>query len=91
MKKVGSKVRIQLLSYLDVREIYELANFDEMSDELKDRLTNGKKILDNLRQYRFSPRTKKEMLDSYKFIMDSDKIEEEKKDELYSEDNIFVD
>ena len=91
MKKVGSKVRIQLLSYLDVREIYELANFDEMSDELKDRLTTGKKILDNLRQYRFSPRTKKEMLDSYKFIMDSDKIEEEKKDELYSEDNIFVD
>lgn len=91
MKKVGSKVRIQLLSYLDVREIYELANFDEMSDELKDRLTNGKKILDNLRQYRFSPRTKKEMLDSYKFIMDSNKIEEEKKDELYSEENIFVD
>ena len=91
MKKVGSKVRIQLLSYLDVREIYELANFDEMSDELKDRLTNGKKILDNLRQYRFSPKTKKEMLDSYKFIMDSNKVEEEKKDELYSEENIFVD
>ena len=90
MKKVGSKVRIQLLSYLDVREIYELANFDEMSDELKDRLTNGKKILDNLRQYRFSPKTKKEMLDSYKFIMDSN-VEEEKKDELYSEENIFVD
>ena len=90
MKKVGSKVRIQLLSYLDVREIYELANFDEMSDELKDRLTNGKKILDNLRQYRFSPRTKKEMLDSYKFIMDSNVVEE-KKDELYSEENIFVD
>ena len=91
MKKVGSKVRIQLLSYLDVREIYELANFDEMSDELKDRLTNGKKILDNLRQYRFSPKTKKEMLGSYKFIMDSNKVEEEKKDELYSEENIFVD
>ena len=91
MKKVGSKVRIQLLSYLDVREIYELANFDEMSDELKDRLTNGKKILDNLRQYRFSPKTKKEMLDSYKFIMDSNKVEEEKKDVLYSEENIFVD
>lgn len=91
MKKVGSKVRIQLLSYLDVREIYELANFDEMSDELKDRLTTGKKILDNLRQYRFSPKTKKEMLDSYKFIMDSNKVEEEKKDELYSEENIFVD
>ena len=90
MKKVGSKVRIQLLSYLDVREIYELANFDEMSDELKDRLTNGKKILDNLRQYKFSPRTKDEMLDSYKFIMDTG-VEEKKNDELFSEENIFVD
>ena len=90
MKKVGSKVRIQLLSYLDVREIYELANFDEMSDELKDRLTNGKKILDNLRQYRFSPKSKDEMLDSYKFIMDTG-VEEKKNDELFSEENIFVD
>lgn len=90
MKKVGSKVRIQLLSYLDVREIYELANFDEMSDELKERLTEGKKILDNLRQYRFSPKTKKEMLDSYRFIIDT-KVVEENKDELFSEENIFVD
>lgn len=90
MKKVGSKVRIQLLSYLDVREIYELANFDEMSDELKDRLTTGKKILDNLRQYRFSPKSKDEMLNSYKFIMDTS-VEEKKNDELFSEENIFVD
>ena len=36
-------------------------------------------------------KTKKEMLDSYKFIMDSNVVEEEKKDELYSEENIFVD
>ena len=35
MKKVGSKVRIELLSYLDVRQIYELANIDEMSEELQ--------------------------------------------------------
>lgn len=96
MKKVGSKVRIQLLSYLDVREIYELANFDEMSDELKDRLTEGKKILDNLRQYKYSPRTKEEMLNSYKFVMDTslDKVEESvkdnKKEELFNEDEIFV-
>lgn len=96
MKKVGSKVRIQLLSYLDVREIYELANFDEMSDELKDRLTEGKKILDNLKQYKYSPRTKEEMLNSYKFVMDTslDKVEESvkdnKKEELFNEDEIFV-
>lgn len=73
MKKVGSKVRIELLSYLDVRQIYELANIDEMSDDLQRRLREGKMILDNLRQYKFSPKSKKEMIDSYKFLMDKDK------------------
>ena len=71
MKKVGSKVRINLLSYLDVREIYELANIDEMSVELQNRLKEGQRILDNLRQYKFSPKTKQEMLDSYKFLMEN--------------------
>ena len=73
MKKVGSKVRIELLSYLDVRQIYELANIDEMSEDLQRRLREGKMILDNLRQYKFSPKTKKEMIDSYKFLMNNDK------------------
>ena len=68
MKKVGSKVRIELLSYLDVRQIYELANIDEMSEDLQRRLREGKVILDNLKQYKFSPKTKKEMMDSYKFL-----------------------
>jgi len=73
MKKVGSKVRIDLLSYLDVRQIYELANIDEMSPELQKRLREGKVILDNLKQYKFSPKSKKEMVDSYKFLMEENK------------------
>ena len=73
MKRVGSKVRIELLSYLDVRQRYELANIDEMSEDLQRRLREGKMILDNLRQYKFSPKTKKEMIDSYKFLMNKDK------------------
>ena len=73
MKRVGSKVRIELLSYLDVRQIYELANIDEMSEDLQRRLKEGKKILDNLKQYRFSPKTKQEMIDSYKFLMERNK------------------
>ena len=72
MKRVGSKVRINLLSYLDVREIYELANIDEMSVELQNRLKEGQRILNNLRQYKFSPKTKQEMLDSYKFISEKE-------------------
>ena len=70
MKKVGSKVRIELLSYLDVRQIYELANIDEMSEELQKRLKDGKIMIDKLKQYKFSPKTKKEMIDSFSFIMD---------------------
>lgn len=68
MKKVGSKVRIDLLSYLDVRQIYELANIDEMSEDLQKRLRNGKKMLDALGQYKFSPKSKKEMIESFNFL-----------------------
>lgn len=71
MKSVGSKVRIDLLSYLDVRQIYELANVDEMSEELQKRLRDGKRILDNLRQYKFSPKSKEEMIESYKFLIEN--------------------
>ena len=43
-----------------------------MSEDLQRRLRDGKKILENLKQYKFSPKTKKEMMDSYKFITDRD-------------------
>ena len=68
MKKVGSKVRIDLLSYLDVRQIYELANIDEMSEDLQRRLRLGKQMLECLKQYKFSPKTKREMIDSFSFL-----------------------
>ena len=68
MKKVGSKVRIDLLSYLDVRQIYELANIDEMSEDLQKRLRLGKQMLERLKQYKFSPKTKREMIDSFSFL-----------------------
>lgn len=68
MKKVGSDVRSRLLSYLDVRSVYELANTDEMSEELQERLRNGKQILDTLKQYKYSPKTKEEMISAYSFL-----------------------
>ena len=73
MKKVGSKVRIELLSYLDVRQIYELANMDEMSIELQERLRTGKKMVDTLVQYKFSPKTKEEMINSFNFLDNKEK------------------
>ena len=68
MKKTGSLVRNKLLEYLEVRDIYELANIDEMSEELQNRLKEGKVILDKVGQYKFSPKSKEEMLDLYKFL-----------------------
>ena len=73
MKKVGSKVRIDLLSYLDVRQIYELANIDEMSEDLQRRLREGKIMIEKLKQYKFSPKTKKEMIDSFEFLENKNK------------------
>ena len=73
MKKVGSKVRIELLSYLDVRQIYELANIDEMGEDLQKRLRDGKQMVDKLKQYKFSPRTKQEMISSFDFMMNENK------------------
>lgn len=55
MKKLGSKIKQLLLSYLETRDIYELANTDEMSKELQTKLFEGKKILDNLNQPKYSP------------------------------------
>ena len=73
MKKVGSKVRIDLLSYLDVRQIYELANIDEMSEDLQRRLREGKIMIDKLKQYKFSPKTKREMIDSFANLANENK------------------
>lgn len=69
MKKVGAKLRRELLSYLEVRGVYELANLDEMSAELQKKMTDGKTILDKLRQYKFSPRSKQEMINDFSFLL----------------------
>ncbi len=68
MKRVGSKVRNKLLEYLEVRDIYELANIDEMGEELQKRMKEGKVILEKLKQYKFSPKSKEEMIELYKFL-----------------------
>ena len=94
MKRVGSKVRIELLSYLDVRQIYELANIDEMSEDLQRRLRDGKRILDGLKQYKFSPKSKDEMMKTYEFLTgrDEKKVEDtSNKEETKVNDELFQD
>ena len=70
MKKVGSKLRRELLSYLEVRSVYELANIDEMSKELQKKMKDGKVILNKLKQYKFSPKSKEEMKNDFTFLFE---------------------
>ena len=67
----GAKVRQKLLSYLETREIYELANVDEMSQELQDKIFEGKKILNNLIQYKYSPLSKEQIFERFRFLEDN--------------------
>lgn len=69
IKKVGAIVRRELLSYLETREIYELANIDEMGVELQRKLKLGQELLSNFGQYKFSPRTPEEMIRTFQGII----------------------
>lgn len=70
MRKMGATVRRELLSYLESCEIYELANMDEMSPELRKRMENGKKLRNHLKQYKFSPLSQQEMLGLFDGLLD---------------------
>ncbi len=61
IKKIGAVVRRELLSYLETCDVYELANMDEMSLELRKKILNGKEIKNKLNQYKFSPHSLEEM------------------------------
>ena len=87
MKKVGTKLRRELLSYLEVRSVYELANLDEMSAELQKKMKDGKIMLDKLRQYKFTPRTKEEMIKDFDFLFEEDTAESPKEDATTNQNN----
>ena len=63
MKKAGPPVRRELLSYLEQREVFELANMDEMGEALQARMRRGTAILDMLKQHKFAVRTPETMLE----------------------------
>ena len=63
MKRAGPPLRRELLSYLEQREIFELANMDEMGETMKRAMRRGAAILKMLRQQKFAVRTPETMLD----------------------------
>jgi F-type H+-transporting ATPase subunit alpha len=61
MKKIGAVVRRKFLSYLETKEVYQLANIDEMSPEMQQNIREGEQLQERLLQYKFSPRTPDEI------------------------------
>ena len=65
MKKLGANIRLKFLSYLETKEVYELANVDEMGEDLKKKINEGKMIENALRQNKFEPMSYTEILDRF--------------------------
>lgn len=65
MKKIGAQIRRELLSYLEKKDVYELANTDEMSAEMRGLLSKGKEILNCLSQYKFEAKDEEEMINRF--------------------------
>ena len=72
IKIIGNNVRRKLLSYLETRSVYELVNADEMSQELKNQFMEGKIILSNLNQYKFSPLSPEAMIQKFSDFIQKD-------------------
>ena len=65
ISKLGSKIRRELLAYMEKRDVYELANKDEMSNEMRELLEKGEKILDCLNQYKFEKKDEEEIIRTF--------------------------
>ena len=70
MKKAGPPLRRELLSYLEQRDVFELANADEMSESMRKSMRRGAAILDMLKQPRYSVKTQEQMLAAVQQLSD---------------------
>ena len=68
LSKLGSKLRRELLAYLDVKDIYELSDPSELSPALKESIERGNKMINDLKQYKYSPKSEAEMLKLFSYV-----------------------
>ena len=85
IKTVGAVVRRELLSYLETADVYQLVKVDSMSSDLQEKIYRGKKMLELLKQPKFSPRSEAKMIEAFGFVMSGSMTmlqdDENKKDE----------
>ncbi|MFI3171990.1 MAG: ATPase domain-containing protein [Eubacteriales bacterium] len=62
IKQIGPGIRRELLSYLEQKEIFELANADEMGESMKRLMDRGARISKMLNQHKFAVKTTSEMI-----------------------------
>jgi F-type H+-transporting ATPase subunit alpha len=55
MKALGTSARRELLSYLETSEVFELANTDDMSEDMQRKIKGGRELLNLMNQYIFDP------------------------------------
>ncbi|MDR2132615.1 MAG: F0F1 ATP synthase subunit alpha [Clostridiales Family XIII bacterium] len=65
MKALGTAARRELLSYLETREVFELANVDEMSPEMRAKIQGGRELMNRMNQYIFDPVRPEEMKERF--------------------------
>ena len=87
IKKIGARVRQELLSYLETADVYQLVKIDSMSRELQEKMLIGKKILTSLNQQKFSPKNEEKLIENFEFILqvESSLVKKEKTHELKNE------
>ena len=89
IKKIGSKVRRELLTYLEKVDVYQLVNIESMSEDLRNQLLRGEKIMNLLKQPKFSPISASELKERFAFIEEEDKPSSEEYDDYVPEDTSY--
>ena len=74
VKTVGATVRRELLSYLETADVYQLVNIESMTPDLQEKIYRGKKMLELLKQPKFSPRSGEKMVEAFTAVL-SDSIQ----------------
>ena len=76
IKKIGSKVRQELLSYLETADVYQLVDVNSLSPELREKIARGEQLLNLLRQPKFSPLSEEKLIEKFGFILEDKKQEQ---------------
>ncbi len=69
IKSLGAQIRRTFLSYLETKEVYELANMDEMTEELRNKMKIGAQMQEALNQPKFMPLSNEEIIDKFEAIV----------------------